>query len=74
MARAGLRANDVVLQVESVPVRNDNHLINLISMMPVGQKVKLQVWRERKAIAVEAIVGDWNSSAAKNRTKATSAP
>ncbi len=73
-AKAGLRANDVVLQVESVPVRNDNHLINLISMMPVGQKVKLQVWRERKAIAVEAIVGDWNSSAAKNRTKATSAP
>ncbi len=73
-AKAGLRANDVVLQVESVPVRNDNHLINLISMMPVGQKVTLQVWRERKAIAVEAIVGDWNSSAAKNRTKATSAP
>jgi serine protease Do len=59
-ATAGLRANDVVLQVESVPIRNDNHLINLISMMPVGQKVRLQVWRERKEIAIEAVVGDWS--------------
>jgi serine protease Do len=71
--QAGLRANDVVLQIESVPVRNDNHLINLISMMPAGQKVKLQVWRERKEIAIEAVVGDW--SMAKSRfIKTTSAP
>jgi S1-C subfamily serine protease len=69
--QAGLRANDVVLQVESVAVRNDNHLINLISMMPAGQKVKMQIWRERKEIAVEAVVGDWN--AAKSRIKTTAA-
>src|SRR5205085_5143565 len=33
---AGLRVNDVVLQVDNVPVRNDNHLINVISMLPPG--------------------------------------
>lgn len=71
-ATAGLRPNDVILQVETVPIRNDNHLINLISMMPVGQRVRLVVWRERKEIAVEAVVGDWN--AVKNRMRQTSAP
>ena len=30
-AAAGLRANDVVLQVDGVAIRNENHLINLIS-------------------------------------------
>src|SRR5207244_5952367 len=30
-ADAGLRANDVVLQVDNVLIRNENHLINLIS-------------------------------------------
>ena len=46
--QAGLHVNDVVLQVDGVAVRNDNHLINLISMLPAGQRVRLQVWRERR--------------------------
>jgi S1-C subfamily serine protease len=57
--QAGLRVNDVVLQVDAVAVRNDNHLINLISMLPAGQRVRLQVWRERRVQAVDAVVGDW---------------
>jgi S1-C subfamily serine protease len=54
-----LRNNDVVLQVDDVAIRNENHLINLISGLPPGQRVRLQVWRERQAIALEATVGDW---------------
>jgi serine protease Do len=57
--QAGLHVNDVVLQVDSVAVRNDNHLINLISMLPAGQRVRLQVWRERRTQALDAVVGDW---------------
>jgi serine protease Do len=68
-ARAGLRANDVVLQVDGVAIRNDNHLINLISMLPAGQRVRLQVWRERQTVAVDAEVGDW--SRAVNRFRAS---
>jgi serine protease Do len=60
-AQAGLKANDVVLQVDTVSIRNDNHLINLISMLPPTQRIRLQVWREKKAMAVDAVVGDWNS-------------
>jgi S1-C subfamily serine protease len=58
-AAAGLRDNDVVLQVESIPIRNDTHLINLISTLSAGQRVQLQVWRAGKQIALDAEVGDW---------------
>src|SRR5947209_19341891 len=52
-AAAGLKPGDVVLQVDNVPIRDENHLINLISGLPPGQRVRLQVWRQRNAIAVE---------------------
>jgi len=58
-AAAGLRANDVVLEVDSTLVRNENHFINLISGLTIGQRIRLQVWRDRQKIAVEAVVGDW---------------
>jgi S1-C subfamily serine protease len=59
-AKAGLRANDVVLQVDGTAIRNENHLINLITATPAGQGVRLQVWRDRRTVAVDAVVGDWS--------------
>ena len=59
-ALAGLRPNDVVLQVDATAIRGENHLINLISEMPAGQKVRLQIWRERRLTVLEAVVGDWS--------------
>lgn len=59
-ATAGLKANDVVLQVDGTTVRNENHLINLITATPAGQKVRLQVWRDRRAVSLDAVVGDWS--------------
>jgi S1-C subfamily serine protease len=64
-ALAGLKVNDVILQLDSVSIRNDNHLINLISMLPAGQRVHLQIWRERKVMAVDAVVGDWTVAKSK---------
>jgi S1-C subfamily serine protease len=61
-AAAGLRPNDVILQVETVAIRNENHLINLISTLPAGQRVRLQVWRERRMTPLEAVVGDWGKA------------
>jgi S1-C subfamily serine protease len=58
-AAAGLRGNDVVLQVDNQPIRGDHHLINLISMLSAGQRVRLEVWRDQKKVILEAIVGDW---------------
>ncbi len=67
-ATSGLKANDVILAVESVEIRNENHLINLISGLPIGQRVRMQVWRERTTVTLEAVVGDW--SKAQNRFRA----
>lgn len=68
--QAGVRVNDVVLAIDGVNVRNDNHLINTISMLPIGQRVRLQVWRERQAVALDAVVGDW--AQAQSRFRASS--
>jgi serine protease Do len=66
-AAAGLRPGDVVLQVESVPVRDDTHLIALVSALPAGQRVRLQVWRDRRLLTLEAVIGDWNKAQARFR-------
>jgi S1-C subfamily serine protease len=67
-ATAGLQANDVILQVENVAIRNDTHLINLISNLTTGQRVRMQIWRERGVVTLDAVVGDW--AKAQNRFQA----
>src|SRR5262249_2334658 len=59
-ATAGLRGSDVVLQVDDHAIRNGNHLINWIRTLPPGQKIRLHVWRDRKLVTLEAVVGDWS--------------
>jgi S1-C subfamily serine protease len=66
-AAAGLRANDVVLQVDNAAIRNENHFINLISALAAGQRIRLQVWRDRKVIALDAVVGDWSKGQSRFR-------
>jgi serine protease Do len=58
-AAAGLKVNDVVLQVDGLAIRNENHLINLVSSMQPGQHIRLHVWRDRSVITLEGTVGDW---------------
>ncbi|HZV04928.1 MAG TPA: trypsin-like peptidase domain-containing protein [Gemmataceae bacterium] len=64
-AKAGLRTRDVVLEVDGVAVRNENHFINLISGLPAGRRIRLQVWRERRAVTIDAEVGDWSTAQAR---------
>jgi S1-C subfamily serine protease len=66
-ASAGIRPNDVILQVETVPIRDETHLINLVSTLPAGQRVRLQIWRDRGTITTEAVVGDWSKAQARFR-------
>src|SRR5262249_28137185 len=67
-AAAGLRPGDVVLQVDGTPIRNENHMINLISGLTAGSRVRLEVWRNRKVMALEAVVGDWSKGQARLRS------
>jgi S1-C subfamily serine protease len=58
-AAAGLRAGDVILNLEDVSLRDENHLINLISALPPGQRVKLMVWRDRRSQPIEVVIGEY---------------
>jgi serine protease Do len=67
-AQAGLRDGDVILKFRGVDVHDLNHLINMVSMAPIGQPADLVVWRERKALAIRVTVGD------RERTVALASP
>jgi S1-C subfamily serine protease len=61
-ATAGLRKNDVILELDGQPIRNENHFINKVSAAPPGQSIRLRVWRNRASITVDAVVGDWGKA------------
>jgi serine protease Do len=61
-AQAGLLPNDVILDVDGVSVRNENHLINSVSALPAGKHIRLQVWRDRTMRTLDAVVGDWSKA------------
>jgi S1-C subfamily serine protease len=61
-ADAGLRANDVVTDLNGTTIRGENQLINLISAAPAGQRVRLRVWRDRREETIEAVIGDWSKA------------
>jgi serine protease Do len=67
-AASGLQQNDVILQVENVAIRNENHLINLISSLNAGQRIRMQVWRDRSTTTLDATVGDWTKAQTRFRT------
>jgi serine protease Do len=64
-AAAGLLARDVVLKVDDEPIRNENHFINYISSLPAGRRIRLNIWRERRAMIINAEVGDWAAAQAR---------
>ncbi|MEM9702527.1 MAG: PDZ domain-containing protein, partial [Planctomycetota bacterium] len=49
-AAAGLRRNDVVLKFGTVEVQDLDHLINLVSLTPVGERVQLTVLRDGRQL------------------------
>ncbi len=66
-ARSGLAAGDVIIKLDAVDIRDENHLINLVSSLPAQQAVTLTVWRARKAQPVAVTIGDWNRAVAARR-------
>ncbi len=59
-ARANLRMDDVILNFDGVDVQDENHLINQVSLTPIGRQVKLTVWREGKSITLTLTLADRN--------------
>jgi serine protease Do len=57
-AKAGLRHGDVILKYNGTEVVDYNHLINLVSMTPIGETAEMLVWRESKAQPVKITIAD----------------
>jgi len=58
-ARGGLRAGDVIQKLDGVEIRDENHFINLVGVLPAGSPVRLLLWRNKQPGTVDVTVGDW---------------
>ena len=61
-AAGGLRAGDVIVRLDGIDIRDENHLINLVSSLPAGQRIKLTVWRDRQWAAADVVVAAWSAA------------
>ncbi|GAC1463270.1 MAG: DegQ family serine endoprotease [Isosphaeraceae bacterium] len=57
-AEGGLMDQDVILRFQGVEVNDLNHLINLVSMAPIGKTADLLIWRARTELTLKVMVGD----------------
>ncbi|MEN6406405.1 MAG: trypsin-like peptidase domain-containing protein [Thermoguttaceae bacterium] len=55
---AKLQVGDVILEFNHTPVEDDAHLVNLVSLTPVGKTVPLLIFRDRKPITILVEVDD----------------
>ena len=55
---AHIQPGDVILEVDGTRVEDDAHLVNLISMMEIGKKVSLVIFRGGKTLSMSIEVSD----------------
>jgi serine protease Do len=55
---AGIREGDVILRFSGVDIIDLNHLINRVSMTPVGESAEVVVWRDRHELRFRVMVGE----------------
>jgi serine protease Do len=60
---AGLQAGDVIVQFNGQRVDNDNHLINIVGLTPVGTEVSIIIYRDRQPMTIRAKIGNANETA-----------
>ncbi|MFM9963371.1 MAG: S1C family serine protease [Planctomycetaceae bacterium] len=57
-ARAKLQKDDVILSFDGIDILDENHLINVVSLSPVGKKVRLTVLRRGERMTVQVDLSD----------------
>lgn len=59
---AGLQQYDVILKMNNKSIKDTDALSDFISTAKVGQKVKVKIWREGKAMTKTVTIGNQNNS------------
>ena len=57
-SRAGLQLGDVVLNFDGFDVQDHDHLINLVSLSPIGKQIRMSVWRAQKKVTLSIVLAD----------------
>lgn len=57
-ARAKLQKDDVILSFDGIDILDENHLINVVSLSPVGKKVRLMVLRRGEKFPITVDLSD----------------
>ncbi len=57
-AAAGVQIGDIILQFDGQLVEDAGHLINLVATTPVGKKVPLVLFRDRKTLTLEVMLAN----------------
>ncbi|MDB5343868.1 MAG: peptidase and chymotrypsin/Hap [Schlesneria sp.] len=57
-ARSGLQFDDVILNFDTTDVQDHDHLINLVSLSPIGKRIQMVVWRGGKKINLFIVLAD----------------
>ena len=57
-ALAGVRPDDVIVSFNGVPVIDENHLINLVSLAEIGAPIQVEVFRAGRRQALELRLTD----------------
>jgi len=58
--RAGVKRGDVITAVNGKAIHNGDELVAMVSDTEVGKKLKVEVFRDKKPLATEIVVGDRN--------------
>ncbi len=57
-ARAKFQVGDVITHVDETPIDSDDHLVNLISLLPVDRQISVTLYRDGKQMTLVTRVGD----------------
>lgn len=53
-----LQVGDVILQFNGIGIEDDSHLVNVISLTPIGSEIPIVLFRDSKLINLKSTVGD----------------
>jgi len=56
--KAGLKTGDVIIEYDGHPIEEMNQLPRLVAVTPVGEKVKIKVWRDGKEKTFTVTIGE----------------
>ena len=73
-SRARLQINDVILEFSHIEIQDENHLIHLVSLTPIGKQIDILVLRDGKRITIPVLLGDRTELQLRSETPAPPDP